>query len=290
MAGGPTAITPTSAGHAISEISRTFAVGPESASPSTAITYPGGSDEVVYGYVAANRLTSVTDWNLATTGYAYDDAGRMTTATLPASTGVVSSYSYDNADRLLGISHVKGGSQTLAFVNYTLDAVGNRTQRVDGQGTHSYSYDDLYRLTSVTYPGPTTTSYAFGNRTSMTDGSGTTSYTYDDADRLTQVAPPLPAAPVPYTWDNNGNLTNRGGDTFDCDHEDRIPGALQIVQSSSVLSRAFRAMRRAIQERQRRWPDVDRRLPDNESSQGPVWKDADREPRNGIAFRAQVHQ
>jgi YD repeat-containing protein len=52
---------------------------------------------------------------------------------------------------------------------YTLNAVGNRTQPVDQQGTHSYSYDDLYWLTSVTYPGPNTTSYAynaFGERAS----------------------------------------------------------------------------------------------------------------------------
>jgi YD repeat-containing protein len=69
---------------------------------------------------------------------------------------------------------VQNGSTTIASVAYTLDAVGNRTQRVDQQGTHSYSYDNLYRLTSVTYPGPSTTSYAFdafGNRTSKT-GAG----------------------------------------------------------------------------------------------------------------------
>jgi hypothetical protein len=44
--------------------------------------------------------------------YAYDDAGRMTTATLPASTGIVSSYSSGNANRLTGISHVKDGQKT----------------------------------------------------------------------------------------------------------------------------------------------------------------------------------
>jgi YD repeat-containing protein len=53
--------------------------------------------------------------------------------------------------------------------------------------------DDLHRLTSVTFPGSSTTSYTFdvfGNRTSMTDGSGQMDYTYDDADRLTSVDPP----------------------------------------------------------------------------------------------------
>jgi YD repeat-containing protein len=74
----------------------------------------------------------------------------MTTATLPASTGIVSSYSYDNAGGLTGVSHVQNGSTTIASVAYTLDAVGNRTQRVDQQGTHRYSYDNLYRRGGAT--------------------------------------------------------------------------------------------------------------------------------------------
>jgi RHS repeat-associated protein len=183
---------------------------------------------VSYAYDNANELTSVTDWNSSAITYAYDDAGRLTSKTLPASTGVVSSYTYDTANRLTGITHVKDGSTTIASVSYTVDAVGNRTQRVDQAGTHTYAYDNLYRLTSVTYPGPTTTSYAFdafGNRTSMTDGTGTTAYAYDDAERLTSVTPPTPQPAVSYSWDNNGDLTARGSDTFTWDYEDRMVGA-----------------------------------------------------------------
>jgi RHS repeat-associated protein len=160
--------------------------------------------------------------------YSYDDAGRMTTATLPSGTGIVSTYSYDNADRLTGISHVKGGSTTIASVAYTLDNVGNRTQRVDQQGTHTYAYDDLNRLTSVTYPGPTTTTYAFdafGNRTSTPVAGNTTTYAYDDDDRITSVTPPGPASVINYTWDDNGDLTARGGDSFSWDYEDRMVSA-----------------------------------------------------------------
>lgn len=134
----------------------------------------------------------------------------MTTATLPSGTGVVSTYTCDDADRLTNIANVKGGSTTIASVAYTLDDVGNRIQRVDQQGTHTYSYDDLYRLTSVTYPGPSTTSYgfdAFGNRTSMTVSGNTTTYAYDDNDRITSVTPPCPASAVNYTWDNNWKST-----------------------------------------------------------------------------------
>jgi len=207
--------------------SRTVSYGYDDAGRETTITYPGGSNQAAYAYDAANRLTSVTDWNSRAVAYAYDDANRMTTATLPASTGIVSSYSYDNAGGLTGVSHVQGGT-TLASATYTLDSVGNRTQRVDQAGTHSYSYDNLYRLTSVTYPGPSTTSYAFdafGNRTSKTDAGGTTGYSYDDADRLTTVTPPSPAPSVSYTSDNNGDLTARGSDSFAWDYEDRMTSA-----------------------------------------------------------------
>ncbi len=97
------------------------------------------------------------------------------------------------------------------------------------QTAESDSYDNAYRLTSVTYPGPATTSYtfdAFGNRTSKTEpGSQTTTYAYNDGDRLTSVTPPSPAPVVNYTWDNNGNLTNRGSDTFAWDYEDRMTSA-----------------------------------------------------------------
>ncbi|MEX0784304.1 MAG: RHS repeat-associated core domain-containing protein [Dehalococcoidia bacterium] len=207
--------------------SRTVGYAYDDAGRRTSMTYPGGTDEVTYGYDNANRLSSVTDWNSNAIAYAYDDAGRMTTKTLPSGTGVVSAYTYDNADRLTEIEHVKGGTTTLASVAYTLDDVGNRTQRVDQQGTHTYAYDDLYRLTSVTYPGPSTTTYefdAFGNRESMTVGADETTYAYDDADRLTSVDPPA-ASPVAYTWDDNGSLTARGSDSFAWDYEERMTSA-----------------------------------------------------------------
>lgn len=177
---------------------------------------------MAYEYDDANRLTSVTDWDLNETVYAYDDADRMTSATLP--NGVVTTYGYDDADRLLSVDHDLGMTP-IASVAYTLNAVGNRTQRVDDLGTHTYTYDDLHRLTEVTYPGPEATTYdldAFGNRESMTDASGTTTYAYDDAERLTTVTPPSPASPVTYSWDDNGNLTARGTDTFEWDYEDRM--------------------------------------------------------------------
>jgi RHS repeat-associated protein len=204
--------------------SRTVGYGYDNVGDRTSITYPGGSNEVAYTYDQAHNLSTVTDWNDAATTYSYDDAGQLAEAVLP--NGVVSTYTHDGADRLTGITHVKG-QNTLASVEYTLDAVGNRTERVDQLGTHTYNYDDLYRLTEVTYPGPSTTSYTYdpvGNRGTLVDGSGTTTYAYDDADQLTSVTPPGQSA-INYTWDDNGNLSERGADTYDWNAENRMTSA-----------------------------------------------------------------
>ena len=178
------------------------------------LTYPG-SDDVTYEYDEAHNLTSVTDWNTKETTYTYDNAGLAATATL--ANGIVTTFTYDNADRLTGISH-DDGLTTVKEVTYTLDGVGIRTQRVDGLGTHTYAYDDLYRQTSVTYPGPSTDTYTYdavGNRLTK----NTDDYTYDAADRLTDVEG------VTYDYDDNGNLTDRGSDSFVWDAADRLTSA-----------------------------------------------------------------
>jgi RHS repeat-associated protein len=70
----------------------------------------------------------VTDWDLQDTTYAYDAANRMQAANLP--NGVVSSYSYDEAGRLLSIFH-EAGPQLLSSFEYSYDANGNRVQAVE---------------------------------------------------------------------------------------------------------------------------------------------------------------
>jgi YD repeat-containing protein len=49
-------------------------------------------------------------------------------------------------------------------------------------------------------------------------------YAYDDGDRLTSVTEPGQGATA-YTWDDNGNLTNRGNDTLAWNYEDRMTSA-----------------------------------------------------------------
>ena len=135
--------------------------------------------------------------------------------------GLTSDQTYDDANRLLTLTNRNGGTPMSSY-SYTLDNVGNRTQVVDTTGTSTYSYDDLYRLTGVTYPNSDTQSYtydAMGNRLTKVNNGNTTNYSYDDADQMTL------ADGVTYSYDNDGNQTAAGSDTFGWDAENRLSGA-----------------------------------------------------------------
>ncbi|MGQ9675203.1 MAG: RHS repeat-associated core domain-containing protein [Chloroflexota bacterium] len=61
---------------------------------------------------------------------------------------------------------------------------------------------------------------------SKDEGGNVTSYTYDNGDRM------LTAGGVGYAYDNNGNQTGRGADTFGWDYENRLISA--TVNGTSV--------------------------------------------------------
>ncbi|MGE3793865.1 MAG: hypothetical protein AB7I38_08025 [Dehalococcoidia bacterium] len=115
----------------------------------TRITYPD-TKTVDYTYDGNHRMSTVTDWLTNQTAYTYDDAGKLEVTSYP--NGVSATVTYDGADRLTAIDNDNGS--TFSSFTYTLDDVGNRTQVVDNAGTTTLQYDDVYRLTQVTYPGP----------------------------------------------------------------------------------------------------------------------------------------
>ncbi|WP_431096856.1 DUF6531 domain-containing protein [Polaromonas aquatica] len=84
-----------------------------------------------------------------TTTYTYDNAGQLTGVSLPD--GSTMSYSYDAAHRLTGVTDAKGNT-----VTYTLDAMGNKTgeQVKDPSGNLQRNitrvYDALNRVQQVT--------------------------------------------------------------------------------------------------------------------------------------------
>jgi len=186
------------------------------------VTYPD-TKYVDYTYDEANLMKTVTDWLGKQTSYTYNNAGMLTKTELP--NGVWTDYTYDNTDRLTDVDNEKTGS-TISSFRYTLDSVGNRTQMAAPDGTHSYQYDNLYRLTQVTYPDPVTDNYTYdavGNR--LTKES--TNYTYDAADQMTD------AGGTGYGYDANGNQTSRDSATFTFDHENLITQAVTGSETST---------------------------------------------------------
>jgi RHS repeat-associated protein len=188
---------------------------------------------VNYSYDAANRLESVVDNRLAagTTTYSYDGVGNILGST--AANGVQSAYAYDPLDRLLQLTHSKGG--TLAGYTHTLDPTGRRLSVTENNGrVVNYTYDPLYRLTNETVTGATpaagngSVGYAYdavGNRLSRISSLAavvSATSAYDANDRLTTES-----------YDANGNTRVTSGLTYTYDYENRVKsmnnGAVRIV-------------------------------------------------------------
>jgi RHS repeat-associated protein len=196
---------------------------------------------VSHAFDGANRLESVIDAGQRTTSFIYDAASNPLTANLP--NGLQRRYSYDIANRLLGIDNWQGTTK-VEGVDYTLDANGNRLTAGEliaapvGGGaslsrTVSYAYDPLNRLTGASYTdGASTEGYSYdaaGNRPSATIGGNTTSSTFDAANRL------LTSGGDSYTYDADGNTLTAGARTYAWNAANRMvsvtlaPGANPIT-------------------------------------------------------------
>jgi YD repeat-containing protein len=141
--------------------------------------------------------------------------------------GVRTVYTYDSRSRPVRI--VTGdGTATVASYSYTLGPTGVRTRIEEADSTvRAYAYDALDRLAAETVTGPGTPNYtktfhydAAGNRIAqVTSGAGAASltYTYDRRDRL------ITDGTVAYSWDDNGNLVGKSGNTtYQWDFDDRL--------------------------------------------------------------------
>ena len=137
--------------------------------------------------------------------------------TMQAGSQAQATSTYDNADRLTGITQ---GSNSVAFV---YDVANRRTSAtLPGGITATYAYDVASQLTGITYASGSTTlgtlTYTYDKAGHVASRGGTlfqsvlpaavTSATYNLANRLTaRTAAGVTASP---TWDANGNLTSDG--------------------------------------------------------------------------------
>ncbi|MBF0776947.1 hypothetical protein BVE84_09565, partial [Streptococcus azizii] len=152
-----------------------FAVTMTDAGYIGAVQLPNGAT-LSYEYDDNGYLTTYTDATGVATRYEYDDKGRMTAWYDGNGTKVIENV-YDDQNRVIQQTDGTGAVSTLAYSpgqTVTTDANGHQT---------TYTYDDQYRTTGITYPDGTSKAmtYDADNRlASGTDELGhTTRYTYD---------------------------------------------------------------------------------------------------------------
>ena len=152
------------------------------------------SHTTTYGYDAASQFTTITKGTQTVT-LAYDDAGRRTSLTYP--NGVVTSYGYDNANRVLSITHVKAPT-TIESLTYTYDPTGNRLSQTRANAAASnlptavaaaqITYDAANELLRWNNATNNLTYDNNGNLATETVGGVTTTYTWDSRNRLTGIS------------------------------------------------------------------------------------------------------
>jgi RHS repeat-associated protein len=164
----------------------------------SAQAYPAqAAYQSVYSYNTADQLISATRPGVtgtspeATTSYTYDSSGTLTSTTTPD--GVTSTMTYTPDGQVASVSY---SGTSAPQVTYHYDADDQETSVTDGTGTSTSMYDP------------------FGELTSVTNGSGqAVSFSYDGDGHQTGITYPLPStatwattSTVTYAYDKAGAL------------------------------------------------------------------------------------
>jgi RHS repeat-associated protein len=172
----------------------------------TSVTYPGGMQTVMRGYDDAGRLQTVSDWLAHTTTFTYDANNNLTTEAYPNT--VTATFTYDNSNRLMGITDAVGPNQFLNL-SYARDNVNQLT----GENSQSYGYDTINRLTTS---GASSATYGYDAGNNLTQiafaGSTTTTQAYNAAHQLTSrttMNGPTQIQNLTYAYDSNGNRASQ---------------------------------------------------------------------------------
>jgi RHS repeat-associated protein len=203
----------------------------------TSIDYPGTNEDVVYSYdspsqpYSKGRLTGVVEEGVTTT-IQYNPRGTVESeARVIDARTYVTSYTYDDADRLLSITYPTG-----RVVNYARDSLGQLSAvwtdwgsgisglamnidympfgprksflYADGWGNETWSYDQNYQMTGRMGQGVKRT-WVYDLRGNITrvddlqDGNRSADYGYDGLGRMTTAVSGY--GHLAYQYDDNGN-------------------------------------------------------------------------------------
>jgi len=179
--------------------------------------------ELVSTVTPANSVSSAP-----TTTATYDAAGNMLTRTDPD--GVTTTWTYTPLNQIATISYSGSSAHS---VSYSYDASGNQTDITDATGTSSYLYNSFGELTTAENGASQTVGYAYdadGDLTGITyplpstatwATSDTVTYGYDNADDLTSVT------------DFNGHQITIGNTA------DGLPNSVSLGSSGDTIATTY---------------------------------------------------
>jgi YD repeat-containing protein len=164
---------------------------------------PGGG--TVAHQITVTKVASL----VPSQSYTYDELNRK--KTYINGNGITTSYTYDMAGNLVQTSASNGN-----VVSFTYDNSNRKMSMVDNTGTTFYDYDDLDRITAITYAADNkkadglVLSYAYDNANRVTDlyypGGEHIQFTWDDAARLTAANDLTTGQNTSYTYDYTTGL------------------------------------------------------------------------------------
>ena len=157
----------------------------------TGLTYPSGN-KVKYEYDKLNRMTKVTDWKGNTVTYTYRKDSKL--SRVDYSNGMSTVYQYDNVGRLIDKTTTLSNGTVIAGYAFELDKVGNILSQEFTEPYDSAPLDDE-----------------------------SVAYTYNDMNRITK------AGDLAFTFDANGNTTQRGDETYEWNSTDRLTRAANVA-------------------------------------------------------------
>jgi RHS repeat-associated protein len=161
--------------------------------------------------------------------------------------GTFATYAYDNNGRLTNLTHRNSTGAIIQTFSYTHDNVGNRKTKSDQNGTASYTYDPLYRLTDAINPIPSNPVevYAYDPVGNRIDSNQNGPALFNAGNQLTE------DASYTYQYDGNGNLTRRipkgtGPITiYDYDGENRL---IRVVKNGTTANYKYDPFGRRIEK------------------------------------------
>jgi RHS repeat-associated protein len=198
------------------------------------VTY-ADSSTIAYTYDSVSRLTQLTDSIAGTITYTYDSLDRLLSEV--TAQGAVS-YAYDALGRRATMS-----VPSQSTVNYTYDNANRLTQVAQGAATVQFAYDATNRATSLTLSNGVITEYTYNTASQLVgltykkgaNTLGNLNYEFDLAGRRSRIGGSFASATLPQvvattsynaanqqtafyprtlTYDNNGNLTDDGNNTY----------------------------------------------------------------------------